>query len=430
MIKKIISTFLVAAMIASSFAVIGFAAENSIKFSDVDANSEMGKAIYKLVNAGIVHGNGDGTFTPNNNVTRAELCKMVNNVFKYTKPAVAGFSDVTEDKWYYNHVLIAKEAGYINGFPDGTFRGDDNVTREQVCAILYRVDNMNMATDAPVVRDEISEWAIIYVMAILNKGLIPLEEGNTFRATEDMKRGEVALVLAKYIPETSKPITVIVPGSSSGSSSGSSGGSSSGSSSGSSGGSSGSSSGSSKPSTGDKEDDKDDKDDNKEDDNQGGSTTPGGSTGGNTGSTTPGGNEPDVDPDEPEVKDYTEDNAEIVASLKSARDDLKLPANYNKFTSGEKKIINSVVDVIDDVIAEDDKYLITKASIFARYDSDILEAVNKFAQFSEDAQATFISKMSSLDEETFDFLCLFFGIDPDDYSDVLDKIDEIEEAQN
>ncbi len=417
MIKKLISTFLVMAMIVSSFAMIGFSAESTIKFTDVDENTEVGKAIYKLVDAGIVNGNGDGTFTPNNNVTRAELCKMVNNVWKFTKPAATGFSDVTEDKWYYNHVLIGKEAGYINGFDDGTFRGDDNVTREQVCAILYRVDNMNLPTDAPIVSDEISDWAIIYVMAILNKGLIPIEEGSKFRATEDMKRSEVALVLAKYIPEKSNTPSVKPGGSSTGGSStggSSTGGSSTGGSStggSSTGGSStgGSSTGGS--STGGS--------------STGGSSTGGSSTGGSStgGSSTGGSSSGDTDT-KPEVKDYTEENKEVVASLTKARDELKAPSNYNRFTSGEKKIINDVVKVLDNVIAEDHEYLITTAAIATRYDDDILNAMNRFADFSEEGQATFISKLSGLDEETFDFLCTFFGVDPDDYSDILDKVTE------
>ncbi len=348
MIKKLISSVLVVAMLVSTMAIMGFSAE-AIKFSDVDANSETGKAIYKLVDAGIVHGNGDGTFAPNNKVTRAELCKMVNNVWKFTKPATTGFSDVTTADWFYDHVLIGKEAGYINGFDDGTFRGNDNVTREQVCAIIYRVNKMTPVMDAPLVRDEISDWAVIYVMAILNKGYIPVEEGDKFRATEDMTRGEVALALAKFIPDKT-PVIV----------------------------------------------------------------NPGGSTGGSTGGSSGGSNK----------KDYTEINKEIVKNLKAAKKELSDSSNYNKFTSGEKKIIDIVVDVLEDVIKKDDEFKITTASIASRYDDEILKAMNKFAEFSEEGQAAFISRLSSLDKETFDFVCTFFGVDPDDYQDILDKINE------
>lgn len=383
-------------MIVSSFAITGFSAENTIKFSDVNENTEVGAAVYKLLDAGIINGNGDGTFAPNSNVTRAELCKMINNVWKYTKPAEIGFSDVTKDKWYYNHVLIGKEAGYINGFDDGTFRGDDNVTREQVCAILYRVNNMKIATNAPIVRDEISTWAVVYVMTILNQGIMSVEEGDKFRATEDMKRGEVALTLAKFLPNTEKNPVINSGGSSSGGSS--SGGSSSGGSS-----SGGSSSGGS---------------------TSGGSSSGGSSSGGSSSSGSSSGGSSSGGSSSSGNKDYTRENREIVANLTSAKKELMASSNYNKFSSGEKKIIDIVVDVIDSVVAEDDKYKITTAEILARYSDEILDAVSMLAEFSEEGQAAFISKISSLDKGTFDFLCTFFGVDPDDYSDVLDKVNE------
>ena len=107
-----------------------------ISFTDIDPDTDSGKAIMKLANAGIINGNGDGTFAPKRCVTRAELCKMINNIKNFTEEDETGFSDVTTDKWYYSHVKIAKKAGYINGFEDGTFRGDQYVTREQACAIL------------------------------------------------------------------------------------------------------------------------------------------------------------------------------------------------------------------------------------------------------------------------------------------------------
>ena len=137
--KKILSVLLSMTLILSFQSV--YAAESSapIVFTDVDASTQLGRDIYKLVEAGIINGNGDGTFAPHRSVTRAELCKMVNNIWKYTVEDEVGFYDVTPDKWYYSHVRIGKKAGYINGFEDGTFRGDSYVTREQACAIVVRV---------------------------------------------------------------------------------------------------------------------------------------------------------------------------------------------------------------------------------------------------------------------------------------------------
>ena len=170
--KKIISIILCALLALPSFA-IAFAAETQVSFSDVDANSMQGKAINILAAAGIVSGNGDGTFAPNRGVSRAELCKMVNNIYGYTQEDETGFSDVTPDKWYYSHVKIAKKAGYINGFEDGTFRGDSPVTREQACAIVVRVAGIYDLGIPVTIADPVSPWAEGYVKTIIANQLIP-----------------------------------------------------------------------------------------------------------------------------------------------------------------------------------------------------------------------------------------------------------------
>ena len=192
-ITQIISFIAVFAMLIS--AVSASASENSIKFSDVDATTQMGKDIYTLVAAGIVHGNGDGTFAPASPVKRAELCKMVNGIWNFTEGDSTGFSDVTPDKWYYSHVLAGKKAGYINGFEDGTFRGEEYVTREQVCAIVCRVAGLYDLGIGINVSDAVSPWAVEYVSKMLQNRLVTLEPGNTFRAQQNMTRGELASVL-------------------------------------------------------------------------------------------------------------------------------------------------------------------------------------------------------------------------------------------
>ncbi len=230
--KKLLALILCICVLFSFESVI-FAAETNNAFTDVDANSDLGKDIYKLFNAGIINGNGDGTFTPYNPVTRAELCKMVNNIRGFSAVSSDGFTDVTADKWYYTHVLIGKQAGYINGFPDGSFRGDEYITREQVCAIICRAFEIYDLGIAVEINDEVSDWARGYVSTLVSNKLIKLEEGNTFRATQNMKRGELSTSLSNFVkdtPATQQPSVNVGGGSTGGGGSsggtGSSGGSS------------------------------------------------------------------------------------------------------------------------------------------------------------------------------------------------------------
>ncbi len=190
---------LMAVVVSLSLYSVTFADGANNAFTDVDSSTQIGQDIYKLFEAGIINGNGDGTFAPQNPVTRAQLCKMINNICGYTAVSSDGFSDVTPDKWYYTHVLIGKQAGYINGFPDGTFHGDDPVTREQTCAIVCRAMGIYDLGIEVQINDPISDWALPYVKALVGNRLITLEAGNTFRATENMKRGELSGTLSKFV---------------------------------------------------------------------------------------------------------------------------------------------------------------------------------------------------------------------------------------
>ncbi len=212
--KRFYSIFLAIALTVSAFA-FAIAAESDlliasnpnqgISFSDVDRETETGKAIYKLAEAGILVGDGDGTFRPNDPITRAELSKIVNAIFGYTQPADTGFTDMTEQDWYYSYVLVAKQAGYIVGFHDGTFRGNDFVSREQACTILCRVGGLWDLPFTVAITDPVSDWALPYVNKVLANAQMFLEEGNTFRATENITRAEFSVVFANFLKETTVP---------------------------------------------------------------------------------------------------------------------------------------------------------------------------------------------------------------------------------
>ncbi len=195
--KKLISILLVAFMCASMLCVV--AEEPKKTFSDVDASTAIGKAIEVLATAGILSGDGDGNFRPNDGLSRAELCKIVNMIFKYTEKDTTGFSDVPAEAWYYDQVLIAKKAGYIKGYEDGTFRANNKVTREQACVILARVTGIKDNGVAVEIKDEVAAWALPSVKLVVAHELMALEEGNTFRATQNITRGEFSQTHATFV---------------------------------------------------------------------------------------------------------------------------------------------------------------------------------------------------------------------------------------
>lgn len=173
---------------------------NSSKFSDLDETYWAYESIQKLVDEEIILGYPDGTFRPDGDITRAELVKIVNLVFDFTeKQEITTLSDVKSDDWFYNNVLIAQNLGYIIGYPDGTFKPNGFITRQELCKVL---DEINSFVELPfdrAIADEVSPWAVTYVNKIISNRIMLLDENNNFRATEKATRAEVCDALAKFI---------------------------------------------------------------------------------------------------------------------------------------------------------------------------------------------------------------------------------------
>ena len=108
-------------------------------FTDVAAEKWCNNAISTLFSMGIIDGYGDGAFRPDGPITRAAFTKMAVNFFDYhVKDYDGRFTDVDGDAWYAGYIQAAAELKLIEGFDDGTFRPNDYITRAQACTIINR----------------------------------------------------------------------------------------------------------------------------------------------------------------------------------------------------------------------------------------------------------------------------------------------------
>ena len=109
-----------------------------------DCNSELwcNNAISTLSSMGIIDGFEDGTFRPYAKITRAQFAKIAVGFFETTKKDYEGFfTDVSIGAWYTEYVEAAARVGLIQGFEDGAFRPNSNITRAQACVIVNRALN-------------------------------------------------------------------------------------------------------------------------------------------------------------------------------------------------------------------------------------------------------------------------------------------------
>ncbi len=137
--KKLLAVVLVLAMVLTLFAVRPMSV-SAAGFKDVPATYWAKGQINYLVSKGVVTGYPDGTFKPETPVTREQFAKMIciAKGLKEYKPATATFKDVKLSRWSYVFVEAAAKAGYIKGYPDGTFGPDKNITRQELAVLGVR----------------------------------------------------------------------------------------------------------------------------------------------------------------------------------------------------------------------------------------------------------------------------------------------------
>ena len=106
-------------------------------YTDVNAGDWFNNAISTLSNAGIVTGYNDGTFRPNQPITRGEMAKIIAN-FANLKYGGKTFTDLA-GHWSKSYVELAAGNGWIAGYPDGSFRPDQKITRAETVTMINRV---------------------------------------------------------------------------------------------------------------------------------------------------------------------------------------------------------------------------------------------------------------------------------------------------
>lgn len=139
-LKKVISAVIALALSVSSVAM---AAPSFTDVADTAANAD---AINTLAALGVIKGYDDGTFKPDNNITRAEVATMVVAALNRTADAEGAkgttkFADVNTDAkaWASGYVNIGVAEKYISGYEDGTFKPDNNVTYAEMVSMLVRM---------------------------------------------------------------------------------------------------------------------------------------------------------------------------------------------------------------------------------------------------------------------------------------------------
>jgi hypothetical protein len=160
------------------------------------ANNQILDWIYN----GYIKGYLDRTFKPDNIITRAEFITLVNNAFGYVEKAEINYKDVSSEDWYAEEIQIAKKAGYITGYSDGTIKPNNPITRQEAAVIILRIKKLTANSNgADEFRDasDIPDWSKGAIGAGAEAKILTGYPDNTFRPDNLILRAESVVALSK-----------------------------------------------------------------------------------------------------------------------------------------------------------------------------------------------------------------------------------------
>ncbi|MEK5447725.1 S-layer homology domain-containing protein [Paenibacillus sp. FSL R7-0331] len=191
----------------SSYSVVW----HPLTFADV-ANHWAKDEVNDMASRMVINGVNETTFNPNADITRAEFAAIIVRGLglKLGKGNTA-FGDVSPDAWYAGAVEAASEYGLITGFEDGSFRPNDPITREQAMVIIAKAMKLTGLAERTGAADaaellagfqdagSVGSWAKDGLALAFRAGLITGRSGNKLDAKSNVTRAEVAVLIQRLL---------------------------------------------------------------------------------------------------------------------------------------------------------------------------------------------------------------------------------------
>ena len=128
-------------------------------YSDVAETAWYNNAVSTLSRMGILGGYEDGSFRPNASITRAEFAKIAVSFFEYEDISAENiFTDVAAGSWYENFVAVAAKLGLIEGYAGNVYRPNESITRAEACTIINRTLGRAPDADHLLPESEMNTW--------------------------------------------------------------------------------------------------------------------------------------------------------------------------------------------------------------------------------------------------------------------------------
>lgn len=197
--KAVVATVLAASGVTVTAPVLPTKA--SMQFKDLDPNADYYQPVLELASRGYISGYKDGTFRPNQAVTRGQAAKMLANALNLnvTNPSNPGFRDVPTNHDYYKYIAALSNAGIINGYDDKTFRPNEPINRNQMAKIITLGYKFQVSTKQTHGFADVSESNAnrYFIQTLYDLGITKGTTGITYSPFGSVTRGQLATFIVR-----------------------------------------------------------------------------------------------------------------------------------------------------------------------------------------------------------------------------------------
>lgn len=178
-------------------------------FNDLEGHWAKDNIIYLFQGApGLIQGRGNGVFAPNDSISRAEVAVFLQRLEKTPLASTAPFSDVPGGYWAAGEIGAAAAAGWLRGYPDGTFLPGRGMSRGEIAAVLVRLFQLE-AEDAAEVFQDLDEpgytWAKNDILTLAALGYSNGLGNGLFAPQKNVTRAEFLTFLTNIIKDQGWP---------------------------------------------------------------------------------------------------------------------------------------------------------------------------------------------------------------------------------
>ncbi|MFP3919936.1 S-layer homology domain-containing protein [Lysinibacillus telephonicus] len=198
--NKIYTATVASSIVASALLLTPVQAE-SISFKDVSTSSSYYASINQLVELGAISGYPDGTFRPDESLTRGQAAKIIAQVLQLDGATATDpkFTDVPKSHQYYKAISALAESKIIGGYDDNTFKVNNVITRGQLAKVIAQAFELQPKNNEELPFTDVTDSYKPFVKALYDNGITTGTSETTFSLNKPVTRGQAVTLITRAL---------------------------------------------------------------------------------------------------------------------------------------------------------------------------------------------------------------------------------------